>query len=109
MRRRVLLGVGEGIERRLRVAGAGQHPGEIAGLGPPAAVFGVQKRLDQPQKGPPAFHRGAEIVHRDRLDALPVLHGGAALGEDIAGHGPQRFSDRLLRPQARLVAHATFI
>ena len=86
----MLFGVGDGIERRLGVAGAGQHPREIAGLGPPAAVVGVQERLDQPQEGPPGFHRGAEIVHRDRLDALPVLDRGPALGEDVAGDGPQR-------------------
>ena len=105
----MLLGVGDGIERGLRVARAGQHPGEIAGLGPPAALVGLQMRLDQPQEGAPGFHRGAEIVHRHGLDALPVLHRGPALGEDMAGDVPQRLSDRLLRPQTRLVTHATVI
>ena len=109
VRRRVVLGVGDGIERGLGVAGAGQHPGEIAGLGPPAPLVGFEVRLDQPQEGPPGFHRGAEIVHRDRLDALAVLHRRPALGEDVAGNVPQRLSDRLLRPQTRLVTHATVV
>ena len=68
-----------------------------------------EMRLDQPQEGAPGFHRGAEIVHRDGLDALAVLDRGPALGEDVAGDVPQRFSDRLLRPQSRLVTHATVI
>ena len=34
----VLLGIGDGIERGLGVAGAGQQAGQIARLGPPAAV-----------------------------------------------------------------------
>ena len=40
---------------------------------------------------------------------LAVLHRGPALGEDMAGDAPQRVSDRLLRPQTRLVTHATVI
>ena len=40
VRRRVLLGIGHGVQRGLGVARAGEHPGEIAGLGPPAALLG---------------------------------------------------------------------
>ena len=105
----MVFGVGDRIERGLRVARAGQHPGEIARLGPPVALVGMQMRLDQPQEGPPRFHRGAKIVNGHGLDAPFVLHRGAAFGEDVAGHVPQRFSDRLLRSQTRLVTHATFI
>ena len=97
-----MLGVGDGVERGLGVAGAGQQPGEVARLGPPAAVVGVQMRLDQPQKGAPGLHRGAEIVHRDRLDALAVLDRGPALGQDMAGDGAQRSPDRFWRPQPGL-------
>ena len=53
VRRRMLLGVGERVERGLGVAGAGQHPREVARFGPPAAVVGRQMRLDQPQKRAP--------------------------------------------------------
>ena len=103
MRRRVVLGVGNGIERGLRVARAGQHPREVAGLGPPVALAGIQMRLDQPQEGAPGFHRGAEMIENGHsLDALLVLHRGPALGEDMAGHVPQPLSDRLLRPQTLL-------
>ena len=61
-------------------------------------------RLDQPQEGAPGFHRRPEIVHRDGLDALAVLHRGAALGENVAGDIPQRLSDRRLRLQSWLVS-----
>ena len=70
MRRRVVLGVGDRIERGLGVARAGEHPGQVAGLGPPAALIGFQMRLDQPQEGAPGLHRRAEIVHRHGLDPL---------------------------------------
>ena len=105
----MVLGVGDGIERGLRVAGAGQHPGEIASLGPPVALVDMQVRLDQPQEGPPGFHRGAKIVNGHRLDALAVLHRAPAFGENVAGHVPQCLSDRLLGAQTRLVTHATVI
>ena len=93
----MLLGIGDGVERRLRVAGAGEHPGEVARLGRASrARSASEMRLDQPEEGAPGFHRGAEIVHRDGLDALAVLHRGPALGENVAGDLPQRLSDRLL-------------
>ena len=48
-------------------------------------------------------------MHRHGLDALAILDRGPALGEDVAGDVPQRLSDGLLRPQPRLVTHATVI
>lgn len=98
VRRRVLFDIGDGIQRGLSIAGAGQHAGEIAGLSPPAAILLLEMRLDQPQEGAPELHRCAEIVHRDRLDALAVLHRRPAFRQNVAGNGPQRFSDRVLRP-----------
>ena len=66
-------------------------------------------RLDQPQEGPPGFHRDAEVMNGHGLDALLILDRGPAFGENMAGHVPQRLSDRLLRPQTRFVTHATVI
>ena len=86
-----------------------KQPRHVARLGAPVMVLGAQKRLDQPQIGPPPFHRGAEIVHRDRLDPLPVLDRAASLGQDVPGAGTQRFPDRLMRTQTRLVTHATVL
>ena len=37
---------GDGVEGGLRVAGASQHPGQIARLGTPVTLFGGQMRLD---------------------------------------------------------------
>ena len=101
--------IGNRIQRGLGVAGAGQQTGKIAGFGTPAPFARPQVRLDQPQEGAPGFHRGAEIMHGDGLDALAVLYRGPAFGEKITGGIPQRLPDGLLRPQPRLVTHATVL
>ena len=88
VRWRVLLDVGHRVERGLRVARAGQHPGEVAGLGAPARSSAARMRLDQPQIGAPGLHRGAEIVHRHGLDALAVLHRSPALAQECGGRRP---------------------
>ena len=96
------------IEGCLRVAGAGQQPRHVARLGAPVMVFGVQKRLDQPQIGPPPLHRRAEVMDRDRLDPLAVLDRAAPLGQDVPGTGTQSFPNRVRRMQTRLT-HATVL
>ena len=57
--------------------------------------------------GAPGFHRGAEIVHRNCLNALAILDRLPGLGQDSAGECPQHVADRFVGTQAKLVAHAT--
>ena len=104
----MVLGVGDGIERRLRVARAGEHAGKIAGLGPPVALIGFEVRLDQPQEGAPGLHRGAEIVHRDGFDALAVLHRRPAFGQEVAAMS-RSASPTACSAANGLVTHATVI
>ena len=78
VRRRVVLGVGNGIERGLGVAGAGQQPGEVAGLGPPARA---RRRPDAARSaaGRPArtsSRRGNRAPRRPRRASGPPRRSG---------------------------------
>ena len=77
-RETMLVEVGEGIERRLRVARAGQRAGEIARLVAQALRFLPEKGLEQAQQRAPALHRPAEIVHRLGLGFRRILDGRRA-------------------------------
>ena len=93
----------ERIERRLRVARAGESARNVTRFEPQAGSVLVEKRLEQPQIGAPAFHLRAHAVDRERVGL------GARLMRGLRQHRPrdgdQRRPDRLLRVEFRLRAH----
>src|SRR5262245_39640866 len=97
--------IGERIERRLRVACAGQRAREVARLVAQASRLRPDKRLEQAQERAPALHRAAEIVHRLGIGVCRVLEGRARLSEDVAGHATQRLPYRHARPQGGSLVH----
>ena len=107
MRGGVLFKVGGGIEGGLTVSCAGQSARQVSGFGPPAPVLFIEEGFDQPQIGPPGFHRGAEIVHRDGLDAIPVLDCRPGAGKNVPGDAAERRADGFLRSKAGSVAHVS--
>jgi hypothetical protein len=101
----MLFEVGKGVERRLRVARAGQRAGKVAGLVAQLSRFGPKKRLDEPQERAPALHRPPKIVHCLGVGLCRILDGRPRLGKDVARHTAQRFPHRHARPQGGSLVH----
>jgi hypothetical protein len=105
-RLRVLGEVGEGIKRRLRIASPAKGTREVARFVTQRQPVFAQQRPEQPQQRPPALHLAAEIVHRLGIGPGRVRDRGARVGQDLAGNGAHDLSDRQVRFQRGLVAHA---
>ncbi len=98
MRRRVVLGVGDRIVRGLGVAGAGEHPGEVAGLGPHRRSSASRCGSISRRKARQDFIAARKSCTATASTRFRSSHGGPARVEDVVGDVPQRLPDRLCGP-----------
>ena len=81
--------VGERIEGRAHVAGAGERAGEMARFVVESDAAFAEKGLEQAQHRPPSLHGFAEVVHHRGVGPVRIVEGYERLAEDVLGHAAQ--------------------